>query len=245
MKRLLLGPLVLLCYVASAQVVTIKEVELSGEKIVVTYDLDDNNPNNEYLLNLYTSKDNYAQAVANVTGDIGMDIKPGTDKKVEWNLVKEYGGYKGRLALELRGKVYVPFIRLKDFKATGTYRRGKTYNLNWKAGNSDPVNIELYKGGQRITGEMNHPNNGSYDLYIPSHAKPGTDYKIKFTDARSSDENFATQTFRVRPKIPLLLKILPVAVVGTVIFILTSKGGSKGEGGGGDDIPDPAFPPKQ
>ena len=34
----------------SAQTITIKKVELAGEKIIVHYDLDDSNPNNEYKL---------------------------------------------------------------------------------------------------------------------------------------------------------------------------------------------------
>ena len=37
---------------ASAQKATIKKIELSGEKIIVYYDLEDDNPNNEYQMNL-------------------------------------------------------------------------------------------------------------------------------------------------------------------------------------------------
>lgn len=241
-KYLLWCQLTLLSLACTAQTVIIKRVQLAGEKIIVIYDLEDSNPNNEYLLNLYSSKDNFAKAAVNVTGDVGMDIKPGTDKKIEWNVVKEFGGYKGKLSLEIRGKVYVPFVRLQGFDPKGTFRRGKNYQLAWKAGNSNPINIELYKSGERISGEVNHPNNGAYTLFIPKHVKPGKGYKIKFSDSRNSEEMFYTGEFAIKPKIPLLLKVAPVVVVGVVLFVLTSK--EKANTSNDDsDIKNPGFPP--
>src|SRR5687767_12628045 len=90
---------------ASAQSVLIKRVELAKEKIIVHYDLDDSNPNNEYQLNLYASKDNYTVPMTKVRGDVGNEIKPGNGKKIEWNINDEFGDYEGELALEVRGKV--------------------------------------------------------------------------------------------------------------------------------------------
>ena len=225
MKRLLLlSQLVLLSFFCYSQTIAIKRVELAGEKMIVIYDLEDSNPNNEYLLQLYTSKDNFTKAVTNVTGQVGIDIKPGTDKRMEWNIVKEYGGYKGKLSLEIRGKVYTPFVRIKEFDSKASYKRGKNYVITWKPGNATPVNIDLLKGGQRIAGEVNHPNNGSYELFIPAHAKPGSDYKIRFTDTRNPDEVIITEPFRVKPKVPLLVKVgVPIAVIAGVIFIIPKK----------------------
>ncbi len=246
MKRfLLLSQLVLISSFAFSQTVNIKRVELNGENIIVIYDLEDSNPNNEYLLQLFSSKDNFGKAVEHVTGDVGMDIKPGVDKKMTWNVVKEYGGYKGKLSLEIRGKVYVPFVRLRGgFDPTATYRRGRNYVITWKAGNANPVNIELLKGGQRISGEVNHPNNGSFELYIPSHAKTGDDYKLKFSDSRNPDEIIITDPFKVKPKIPLLVKVVPAVAVVAVVVLLAGKtktpGGDNGDGS--SDIENPPFP---
>lgn len=36
--------------VSYSQTVTIKQVKLAGEKVIVVYDLDDSDPNNAYLL---------------------------------------------------------------------------------------------------------------------------------------------------------------------------------------------------
>lgn len=220
MKRLLSASLVLCGIFATAQTVVIKKVELILDKVVVTYDLDDNNPNNEYLLNLYTSKDNFVVPLKKVTGDIGAEIKPGVGKRVEWSIIEEYGGYKGKISLEVRGRVYVPAARLQNFDVNKTYRRGKSYDISWKPGNNNPINLELYKGGQRISGDMNVPNNGGHHYFFPTHAKPGKDYRLKLTDPKNPDDVIYSPFFKVGPKIPLWMKATPVVLVGVLVAVL-------------------------
>lgn len=212
---------------AFSQKVIISGVELAGAKVIVHYELEDNNPNNEYLLNLYCSKDNFTTPLAKVKGDVGSEIKPGKDRKMEWSIREEYGGYKGEIALEIRGKVFVPFVKVLNFNASQSYKRGKSYDVSLKAGNTNPIHVELYKGGQRVSGEMNHPNNGAYSLSIPSNAKPGKDYRLKITDSRNSDQVVFTPFFHVIPKIPLLVKILPVVAVGGALAALSGGGGGE------------------
>jgi Ser-Thr-rich glycosyl-phosphatidyl-inositol-anchored membrane family len=232
MRGLLLFLLVFSFLVTSAQTVTIKKVELAGDKVIVHYDLEDSNPNNEYKLDLYSSKDNFTNPLTKVKGDIGPEVKPGVNRKVEWSIREEYGPYKGKIALEIRGKAYVPFVRLQDF-TDPSFKRGSSQTLNWKPGNTNPINIELFKGGQRIGGEMGQPNNGSHTFYIPAKAKPGKDYRIKISDARNSEEVIFSDYFQVKPKVPTLLKILPIVAIGGGAAVVAGGGG-----GGGPTTPD-------
>jgi hypothetical protein len=230
---------------ASAQTIAIKKIELAGEKIIVHYDLDDSNPNNEYKLDLFSSRDNFTTPLTKVKGDVGSEVKPGLDRKIEWSIREEYGPYKGKISLEIRGKVYVPFVKLQNFNPGSGYKRGSSHNIGWKPGNSNPINIELFKGGQRISGEMNQPNNGSHTLYIPSSAKPGNDYRLKISDTRNPEDVLYTDNFKVKPKVPLVVKVLPILAVGGAVAFL---GGGGGESGGsttsGDStIPDPPAVP--
>ncbi len=243
MRRLLILALSSISFGLAAQNVSIRKVELAGEKIVVYYDLDDSNSSNEYQLSLYASKDNYAAPLTKVKGDIGSEVKPGIGKKVEWSVLEEYGAYKGRMALELRGKVFVAFAKLTNFDTEKSYKRGKQYNILWKPGNTNPLSIELLKGNQRIQGEMNHPNNGDYLLSIPSNATPGKDYRLKITDSKSSDFIY-TGFFRVAPKIPMGVKAAAV-----LVLIGGGVAAASGGGGGSSDthtntftIPDPPLP---
>jgi hypothetical protein len=225
-----------------AQTITIKKVELAGEKIIVHYDLEDGNPNNEYKLDLFSSADNFVTPLTKVTGDVGDEIKPGTGRKIEWNVREELGGYKGRLSLEIRGKVYIPFVKLQNFDTERSYKRGKSYGLAWKPGSTNPINIELYKGGQRIDGAMNIPNNGGHTLYIPSHAKKGSDYRLKITDTKNTEDVLYTKEFQVNPKVPLALKVLPVLAVGGAVVFLSGGGGNPDDPGGSGSTAIPGVP---
>lgn len=245
MRGFLLLLLVFSFLVVSAQTVAIKKVELAGDKVIVHYDLEDSNPNNEYKLDLYSSKDNFIAPLTKVKGNVGLEVKPGVDRKIEWNIIEEYGPYKGKLSLEIKGKVYIPFVKLQNFNTKKSYKRGSNNNVGWKPGNNNPINIELFKGGQRVAGDMNMPNNGSHTLYIPSKSKPGKDYRLKITDSRNSEDVIYTDYFRVKPKVPLLVKLLPVLAIGGAAAAL----GGGGETGGGttggttdDAIPLPPFP---
>lgn len=227
------------------QKVTISKVDLAGEKIIVYFALEDANANHEYLLNIYSSNDNFTEPLKNVTGDIGPEVKPGADKKVVWSIGQEYGGFKGRIALEIRGKVYTPFVKLQDFSTKKSYKRGKTYNITWKAGSNNPIHIELYKGNLRMDGAMNQPNNGIYTLNIPPKSKSGGDYRLKISDARNNDEVIFTPYFKVAPKIPMAAKIAGglLIVGGGVAAVGLSGGGEGGGTTGGGKIPNPPIPP--
>jgi hypothetical protein len=226
-----------------SQTVFIKEIELIGEKVVVHYDLEDNNPNNQYQVTLYASKDKYSAPLTKVTGDVGSEVNPGIGRRIEWNLMQEYGAYKGKLSLEIRGKVFVPFVKLKNFDTKKIYKRGKNYEMAWRPGNTNPIHIQLYKGSEKVSGELNHPNSGSGTLTIGSKVKPGKDYRLKISDSKKSDEIIYTDFFVVKPKIPLVLKAVPVLGVAALFAILIGNGGGGNEGNTSKDpIIDPPLP---
>lgn len=236
MRAFLLVAAAFISATAMAQSVVIKKIELAGENVIVHYDLDDSNPNNEYLINLYSSKDNYSVALTKVTGDVGVEIKPGMNKKITWKIRDEYGGYKGKIALEIRGKVYIPFVKIQGFDPHKTYKKGSTIDLKWKAQAPNPINIELYKGGERVAGDVNVPNNGSHLLFIPKHLSNGKDYRLKITDTKNPDEVIYTDFFKVAPKIPMIAKIgAGVVVAAVIVVVITKVGGSKDNGGDGDN----------
>ena len=83
-------------------------------------------------------------------------------------------------------------------------------------------------------------------MTIPGNVKSGKDYRIKITDAKNSEEAIYTGYFKVVPKVPLFLKVVPVlAVGGAVAFLAGGKKTPTDNGGGGEtatDIVDPPLP---
>jgi len=237
-QNLLLVCVLALATLSHAQKASIKRVELAGEKIIVHYDLEDSNPGNEYQIQLYSSQSNFNTALTKVRGDVGNEIKPGYDKKIEWNIREELGPYKGRLSLEVRGRVFMAVARINSIADGDKFKRGKSHLVNWRPGNSNPVNIELLKSGQPVSTELNQPNNGAFSLFIPAHSKVGKDYSLRITDTKNSADFVESKPFAVQRKVPLGLKVLPVVAVGAAVALL-SGGGTTGSS---DEIPDPPHP---
>lgn len=235
---LLLAPLL-----ASAQKVAINRVELSGENIIVHYNLEDSNPDNEYQIALYSSQDNFSTPLLKVKGDVGNEVKTGADKKITWNIKEELGPFKGRISLEVRGRQYIPVARFTNITNHTKMTRGRNHTITWRPGNNNLLNIEFLNGGQRISEQLNIPNNGSHVLYIPKNQSKGNGYFVRITDARNTKEVVHSKTFTVVPQLPLLAKVLPAAVLTGLVAILLSKGSGGSENGKPDDsIPLPGFP---
>lgn len=245
MRIPLLFCLLLFSTLGWAQKVSIKRVEIAGDKIIVHYDLEDSNPNNEYQIALYSSQSNFSTALTKVKGDVGNEVKPGTDRKIEWSIREELGPYKGRISLEVRGKMFVSVAKFTNINETTKMKRGKSHTITWKPGNSNPVNIEVLNGGQKISADLNQPNNGSHTIFIPKTAARGKGYTVRITDTRNSQDAVMSKPFAVTRKVPLLLLAVPAAaVVGGIVVVAGSLGGDNpgGDGPSGTEIPLPDKP---
>ena len=154
-----IGLLLFFCLSTQAQTIEINKMEIKDKKIHISYNIEDDNPNNEYLVTVYSSVDNFSAPLTKLSGDVGQEVKPGMNIAI-WDIVDEFGSFQGSISLEVRAMVFVPFARLRNFNDGSKYKRGKSYDLEWRPGNTNPVHIELYKEGTRLQGELNHPNNG-------------------------------------------------------------------------------------
>ncbi len=208
-----------------AQNIHIDFIEFVGRNIVVHYTLDDGaNSNRQFLVQLYSSQDNFSTPLTRVSGDFGTEVTAGFDKKIVWDITKELGAYQGTISVELRGRVYVPFVKL-GVKENQVFTRGKNYPLTWTSGNlSGLVNIELYNGaGERIWGENNIPNVGKFDWYLPASIKKGNNYKLKFTNVKDRNDAVFSQPIAIKPKIPFAVKLAAgIVLAGAAAYVISS-----------------------
>lgn len=240
-----LYPVVFVCATLSAvnnfccaQQFTVKRVELANQQVIVHYDLTDDVTGRSYTLNVYGSHDNYLNPLQKITGDAGLEVKPGLNKKIIWDPKAELGeNFSGSVALEVRGRLYIPFVRFTGFEEYRVLKRSKPYQLTWSGGTQQNIlNFDLYKGEKKVATFANIANVGNYKLTLPTDTKPGKNYRFKITDTKNKDEVVYTGLFAVKRKTPLLLKVLPLLAVG---YIAATLGGG---GEGTSDIPDPIEP---
>ncbi|MEQ8472440.1 MAG: Ser-Thr-rich GPI-anchored membrane family protein [Marinoscillum sp.] len=231
-------------WLAKAQELKIKSVTTRGGDIIVKYDLLDNDLTHKYTLSLYASSDDYVQPLENVSGDIGIDIAVGGSKQVTWRAKEELGElFAGNVTLELKGKLYIPFVELYDFENIDSFKRGRPYNLTWSAGRgNDVLTIDLFNDDKEIVHTFtNVANVGEYILVIPKDIKPGKDYRLRFTDQKNKDDVVYTTNFSVKRKIPFVLQAaVGASVAGAGYLVLTNAEGAAPAGE--SDIPGPVLP---
>lgn len=209
---------------AKAQKISLSRIDLEMDKLVVHFSLDDTNPNHTYQIALYSSKDNFATPLTKVTGDVGTEVKAGSALTIRWNMAQELGSFKGDLSVEVRARVFVPFVKLTSFDTDRKYKRGKTYPLLWSSGNmGGQIDIDLFDGQDRVDGDRNVPNTGKYEFAISGSVKPGKAYRLKFTNTRNRDEYIYSQPFRIVPKVPFALKAGGIAVIAAAVYFLLDK----------------------
>ncbi len=235
MKKLLYL-LVLISNLVFGQNFSIRRVEVAGDKVNLYYDLVDTIASRSYTVSVFSSRDNFLTPLQKVTGDLGLEVRPGAHKKIIWNVKEELGAdFEGKVSLEVRGRLYIPFVRLDGLNKT--FKRLRPTEITWTGGTQQNIlNFDLYKGDDKITSFPNIANVGHYTMTIPTTVKPGKGYKFKITDSRNKDQIVFSAPFAVTRKVPLLLKAGPVALAGAGIYLLTS--GKKGP----KNIPDPLIP---
>lgn len=212
---------------ANAQEFSIRKVEVAGDKVFVFYDLIDTVKSRTYTINLYSSHDTFVTPLTKVEGDLGLEVRPGRNRKITWRAKEELGAeFEGKVGLEVRGKLYVPFIRFQGFKDHIVRKRGVPFDIVWSGGRATSlINFELLKGDKLVA--VPHANVaatvGKVTLKIPTNVKPGDNYRFRIVDSKNKDDVVYTDTFTLKRKIPLLLKALPVVVVGGVVYMMMNK----------------------
>ena len=222
MKRLIFILIILSAAPAAfAQEFTINQVELTMEGVAIHYNLIDSTKNRLYTVHVYSSKDDFLQPLAKVKGDVGLEVRPGNGKKILWD-PKEFGDvFRGNVEIEVRGKVYIPFVNFTNLKDLKAFKRTKPTTLTWTGGTRQNIlNFNLYKGDELVTVISNVANSGTYDMTIPRSVKPGSDYYFIVSDSKNKDQMMKTSSFAVKPRVKMIFKILPFVAVGATAYLL-------------------------
>ena len=221
---------------SSAQVFSIHRLEVAGNKVNIFYDLVDTISSRSYTIALFSSADNFISAQQKVKGDLGLEVKPGYNRKIVWDAKEELGiEFNGPINLEVRGRLYIPFIQLDGLNKT--FKRLTPTEITWTGGTEQNIlNFDLYDGDEKITSFPNIANVGHYKLTIPSSVKPGKTYRLRITDSRNKDQVVFSQPLKIIRRLPLSLKIVPIVLIGVgSLFALSGHASVQ-------TIPDPITP---
>ena len=211
MKRMLRLSLLLflLPFFGYSQEVQITNIQLKGTDVVLTYNLIDERIDRSYSIHMYSSLDNYIQPLELVSGDVGIDIPVGGNKRITWSAQDELGmEFNKGLKIEVKGQIYVPFIELDGITEDMVLKRGNPTDIRWTGGRGDNIlSVDLYQGDKLVRSFGELPNTGKSTLKIPKNVPPGKDYRYRISDERNRDEVVYSPSFEVRRKYPLGIKL--------------------------------------
>jgi len=230
-------------HVTQAQQIELRAIEFVKHKMVIHYDLIDSVEGRFYSIRLYSSSDGFLNAMQKIIGDAGLEVKPGKDKTIEWTLSEELGpNFEGKIAVEVRGRQFIPFINTENINAYKVFKRKRSYNLTWSGGTPQNIlNFGLMRGDKKVMSFPNVANVGHHAFEFPAYVKPGKNYRFKISDAKNKEEEVKTTTFRIKRKVPLVVKALPVIAIGTLVYMIVSNKSSAAVGE--EPINDPILPP--
>ena len=209
------------------KVSNIQAKQLDDQIVRISYDLQAELSGQLFFVELYSSANDFKLPLLYVEGDVGEDIPGGTNRFIDWDISKELVSFEGDLVFEVRAELSFSPIRLTH-PSGGAQRRGTELNISWLGSNpKEYVDIELFRNGSKIRTIARTPNDGKLDWEIPMDAAPGQGYSVKISST-SSTQFHQGESFAIKRKVPLLVKIIPLAAVIPVVIILTDDGGSSG-----------------
>jgi hypothetical protein len=232
MKKLLILfiNILALATMALGQEFAIKKVELTADQVIIHYDLKDTTRYRTYTIRVYSSVDKFLAPLKNVDGDVGLEVVSGENKKIIWNSKSEMGvSFIGNVELDIRGRVYIPFIRLVGFEDIKDVKRTKPFIVKWTGGTTQNVlNFQLYNREDKLVHTFpNAPNELQFTLNIPSSVKAGKGYYFRIADSKNADLVVKSPVFAVKPKYPLALKAIPIALVAGGAYLVLGKSASE------------------
>jgi hypothetical protein len=215
----------------SAQEFAIKKIEISAELITLHYDLIDTVHDHTYTVYVYSSRDNFLVPLEKLSGDHGLRVRPGENRKIVWKAKEDLGAtFEGDVELEIRGRIYIPFLHLEKFKDSQLRKRG--FLVKWSGGSSNNIlNFQLHRSdGKLVHTFENIANAREHKFVIPSSVRPGTNYYFRISDSKNKDQAVESQTFRIKRRVPQLLKVVATFVAGGIIYYLVTREDKKIDG---------------
>lgn len=215
-----------------------------GEKVTVSYVLNHSEVNQKFTVTFYSSHDNYSQPLS-VTGDAGENVVPGRAKRVIWDAKSMLPSqFDGEIRIKVKAiKMAAPKMIFEPL-ALKAYKKGRTIAMNWTGGYpTDKVNIELYQDNKIALLVADKIDNGlSYQWKMPKSVK-GKNYMLRVSNATRSGEQADSQVFKVKPRTPLFIKLLPILIGGGVAAFLAGDSGQPPLPPDSSVLPAPVKPP--
>lgn len=194
--------LVCLCHSALAQRVAAVNASISGEQVIINYDLLE--PTDGYVFNvqLYSSIDNFRDPLQNVTGDVGKEIKAGLRKQVTWQAKKALGYVDDVVTFEVKATiVYEPLRYVGPSPLVGKIKGKERLNIVWAAGDPDErITLKLLRNGSVVSNLYEGPNRGEFVWRVPKKIQESNQYAFRISGNSQYSNTVTGPQLQIKPR---------------------------------------------
>jgi hypothetical protein len=187
-------------------------VDLRDDLIIIMYDLKPSATAADFKVEIFGSHNNYEQPIVQVSGDVGLSVKPGLNKIISWASKSELKDYKGELIFEIAA---TPNVAVTEQPLV--------------------VQTEIQKSGQPVT-TLNIPRPDNYLSQLKSGktisritlvtgvaaAGMGLYFKSAADQYYKQYQSATSQANDLRDKVELFDGLYPVALAVGGVSLLTS-----------------------
>ncbi|MGL1885509.1 MAG: GPI anchored serine-threonine rich family protein [Reichenbachiella sp.] len=229
------------CQYAVSQNVENAAVQQVGDDLIISFDLMPKESIKErYTISLIALYGNDSIELKVKDGSL-TDIRPGNGLQFTVSGKDNLENVKGNVDFSVTARMTYSPIRILTPGDGQSAKRGKSLDVAWKGGfEKDDYSIYLYQSDSLIS-TLKSPFVGtSYTWNIPKKTKKAENYQIRLTSNNHQGQSEISSEFRIKNKIPIVIKVLPLAVLGGVVAILLTQS----DDGGSTEVPDPPALPE-
>jgi len=221
--------------------------DLDGNSVVIIYDLTGDDKQT-FKVELRSSHNNFNSPLRLVSGDVGENVSPGTNRRVVWEAKKELRVFSGDVQFEIRAESLFSPLSVITPVGGSAYKGGKSLGITWRGGNAgERLTIDIMRDGRIFQSLGSVTNTGNYAWIIPKKIAKSDGYSVRLTSESPDQSPVSSQGFTMKKKGSPIIPIVAVVVAAGVAAAVLSGGD---EGGTTptptptrDDLPDPPAPP--
>ena len=216
------------------------EIRQDGDDLVIVFDLMPRESIYELYDVIITAYDGNREKILKMKDQDASDVRPGNRLRFVIPGKENFQNFRGNVDFDIKVKMTYSPIRITAPVKRKKWIKGKSMDIKWRGGlEGERFTLELYKDFDHVSSIGTNVTSNEIKWDIPRDVKPGGKYAIRITSDSNNGNQVFSSEFKIRRKIPVVVKILPALLLGSVVAVLIGSSGKDEGFPNPPELPDP------
>ncbi|MEP3387393.1 MAG: Ser-Thr-rich GPI-anchored membrane family protein [Reichenbachiella sp.] len=213
-----------------------------GDDLIISFDLMPKESVKElYTVTILAIADNDSIHLIPKKGYL-TEVRPGNSLQFVVSGKENLKNVNGEVDFSISAEMVYSPLRILSPQQGVSIRRGKEMKLEWKGGfDKDNYTLDLIQSDSLISTINTNVGGGRYNWNIPKRTKKKENYQLRLTSNRHASQPEFSSEFRIKNKIPVVVKVLPVMILGGALTYWLTR---PDESSTSSEVPDPPALPE-